>query len=38
MDDAACLDGSYPSQALLFPIRAHPVLNLSQNIGDKEER
>lgn len=32
------LDGSYPSQTLLSPIRVHSVLDLSQNIGDKEER
>ena len=37
-DDATYLDRSYPSQALLSPIRAHPVLDLSQNIGDEEER
>lgn len=36
--DATHLDRSYPGQALLSPVRAHAVLDLSQNIGDKEER
>jgi len=38
IDGATYLYRSYPSHALLPPIRAHPVLDLSQNIGDKEER
>lgn len=33
-DDSRYLDGSYPGQALLSPIRAHTVLDLSQNIRD----
>ena len=36
-DDAIYLDGSYQSQALLSPIRAHPVLDLGQDIRDKQE-
>ena len=37
-DDATYLYRSYPSHTLLPPTRAHPVLDLGQNIGDKEER
>jgi len=37
MDDAICLDGSYPGQALLSPICAHSVLDLGQDIRDKQE-
>jgi len=36
--DSTYLDRSYPSHTLLSPVRAQPVLDLSQNIGDKEER
>lgn len=35
VNNAAYLDGSYPGQAFLSPIRAHPVLDFSQNVGDK---
>ena len=35
MDDATCLDGSYPSQAFLPSVCAHPVLDFSENVGDK---
>ena len=38
IDDATYLYGSYPSHALLSPIRVDPVLDLSQNIRDEEER
>lgn len=37
IDGAIYLDGSYPGQALLSPIRAHPVLDLGQDIRDKQE-
>ena len=35
LDKATYLDGPYPGQALLSPIRACSVLDLSHNIRDK---
>ena len=37
MDGAAYLDGPYPGQALLSSFRAHPVLDLGQDIRDSQK-